>query len=96
MSRLTPAHSGSMTITTPQTWWTTPQTPHKFSWSGFSFALVLKGNDRNSSISPELYKEQAGAELGHGQFKLGLDFTLIFCRFGLVELGGGICIVGWI
>ena len=24
--------------------------------------------------------EQAGAELGQAQLKLGLDFTLIFCR----------------
>ena len=32
---------------------------------------------------------QAGAELGQAQLKLELDFTLIFCRFGLAEL------VGW-
>ena len=25
---------------------------------------------------------QAGAELGQAQLKLGLDFTLFFCRFG--------------
>ena len=35
--------------------------------------------------------EQAGAEVGQAQLMLGLDFTLIFCRFGftgysLVEL----------
>ena len=30
--------------------------------------------------------KQAGAELGNAQLKLGLDFTFIFCRFGLVEL----------
>ena len=40
-------------------------------------------------------EEQAGAELGQAQLKLGLDFILIFRRFGfswfgLVEL------VGWI
>ena len=29
---------------------------------------------------------QAGAELGQAQLKLGLDFTLTFCRFGFVEL----------
>ena len=39
--------------------------------------------------------KQAGAELGQAQHMLGLDFTLIFCRFcfsrlGLAEL------VGWI
>ena len=27
--------------------------------------------------------EQAGAELGQAQLKLGLDFTLIVCRFSL-------------
>ena len=27
--------------------------------------------------------KQAGAELGPAQIKLGLDFTLIFCRFDL-------------
>ena len=27
-------------------------------------------------------EEQAGAELGQAQLKLGLDLTLIFCRFG--------------
>ena len=27
--------------------------------------------------------KQAGGELGQPQLKLGLDFTLIFCRFGL-------------
>ena len=26
--------------------------------------------------------QQAGAELGQAQLKLGLDFTPIFCRFG--------------
>ena len=38
------------------------------------------------------YCEQAGAELGQAQLKLGFDLILIFCRFGfliigLVELG---------
>ena len=31
-------------------------------------------------------REQAGAELGQAQLKLGLDFNLTFCRFGLAEL----------
>ena len=31
--------------------------------------------------------KQAGAELGQAQYKLGLDFTLIFCRFGLSRFG---------
>ena len=31
----------------------------------------------------DLYFEQAGAELCQAQLKLGLDFTLIFCIFGL-------------
>ena len=30
---------------------------------------------------------QAGAELGQAQLKLELDFTLIFCRFGLSRFG---------
>jgi len=30
-------------------------------------------------------KKQAGAELSQAQLKLGLDFTLIFCRFGFTE-----------
>ena len=39
--------------------------------------------------------KQAGAQLGQAQLKLGLDLTLIFCKFGssrfsLVEL------IGWI
>ena len=32
--------------------------------------------------------KQAGAELGQAQLKLKLDFTLIFFRFGLIELTG--------
>ena len=30
---------------------------------------------------------QAGAELGQAQLNLGLDFSLIFCRFGLSTVG---------
>ena len=33
-----------------------------------------------------LYK-QAGTELGQAQLKLGLEFTLIFCRFGFSPFG---------
>ena len=33
-------------------------------------------------------KKQAGAELGQAQLKLELDLTLIFFRFGLIELTG--------
>ena len=32
-------------------------------------------------------EKQAGAELGQAQLKLGLDFTLIFCRFGFSRFG---------
>ena len=39
-------------------------------------------------------RKQAGAELGQAQLKLGLDFTLIFCRFGLSRFGDLAC--GWI
>ena len=38
--------------------------------------------------------KQAGAELSQAQLKLGLDFTLIFCRFGLSRFGDLAC--GWI
>ena len=31
--------------------------------------------------------KQAGAKLGQAQLKLGLDFSLFFGRFGLVEFG---------
>ena len=31
--------------------------------------------------------KQAGAELGQAQFKLGLDFILIFCKFGSSSSG---------
>ena len=39
----------------------------------------------------EKYSKQPGDKLGQSQYKLGLNFTLIFCRFsfsrfGLVEL----------
>ena len=30
-------------------------------------------------------QEQPGTELGQAQLKLGLDFTLIFCRFGFTR-----------
>ena len=33
------------------------------------------------------YQEQAGAELGQAQYKLGLKFFLIFCRFGFSRFG---------
>ena len=32
--------------------------------------------------------KQAGAELGQAQLKLELDLTLIFFRFGFIELTG--------
>ena len=42
--------------------------------------------------------KQAGAELGQAQFKLELDFTLIFFRFCLIELVGITAVSGslWI
>ena len=39
--------------------------------------------------------KQAGAELGQAHLKLGLNFTLIFCRFGF-STSGLIVLVGWI
>ena len=44
--------------------------------------LVLKGDPGGRKKK----RKQAGAELGQAQLKLGLDFTLFFGRFGLVEL----------
>ena len=41
-------------------------------------------------------KRQAGAELGQTQYKHGLDFNLLFCRFSLVELVRQIEFVGLI
>ena len=42
---------------------------------------------RNCNTAPLQHSnKQAGAELGQAQLKLGLDLTLIFYRFGLVEL----------
>ena len=43
------------------------------------FSLYLQG------VMKECAKnvQQAGAELGQAQLQLGLDFTHIFCRFGL-------------
>ena len=45
----------------------------------------------NFSILTDGKSKQAGTELGVAQLKLGLDFTLIICRFGfspfeLIEL----------
>ena len=41
----------------------------------------LKQNQGYNTI-----KRQAGTELGQAQLKLGLDFTLIFCRIGFSPL----------
>ena len=40
-------------------------------------------------ISNYVCKELAGTELGQAQLKLELYYTLIFCRFGFIELAGG-------
>ena len=62
-----------------------------------------KGTLCLSVCTPDLQKViriienvQAGAELGQAQNKLGLDLTLIFCRFGLVELVGRFSFIGLI
>ena len=34
----------------------------------------------------DIEKEQAGTELGQAQLKLGLDFSLIICKFGFSHL----------
>ena len=46
-----------------------------------SYSLSRKCWTLEKLISEHIV-EQAGTELGQAQLKLGLDFTLIFCRFG--------------
>ena len=41
----------------------------------------------NAACSRQKKKEQAGTELGQSQLKLGLDCTVIFCRFGFSSFG---------
>ena len=47
--------------------------------------VIRKGEIR---LLGRVQKKQAGAELGQAQLKLGLDFTLIFCRSGSIVLVG--------
>ena len=42
--------------------------------------MSIESDNRSTEIE---LTEQTGAELGQAQLKLGLDFTLIFFRFGL-------------
>ena len=51
---------------------------HQIHWLNMRYCRVHK------------YHEQARAELGQAQLKLGLDFTLIFRRFGFIEWVWGI------
>ena len=60
----------------------------------------LRGAIRNKQEpvqSNDMLKEteQAGAELGQAQLKLGFDFTLIFCKFGSSTFGL-VKLFGWI
>ena len=47
------------------------------------------------NFKEQLKKQQAGAELGQAQLMLGMDYTLIFCRFRFSRLGLAE-LVGWI
>ena len=47
----------------------------------------LKKSKRTSCEDFNKLLKQAGAELGQAQLKLGLDFTLIICRFGFSPFG---------
>ena len=49
----------------------------------FGYCLKLQGP---LPPTPRVVWTEAGSELGQAQCKLGLNFTLIFFRFGLVEL----------
>ena len=57
--------------------------------------MSIKSDNRSTEIE---LTEQTGAELGQAQLKLGLDFTLIFFRFCLIELVGITAVSGslWI
>ena len=39
------------------------------------------------ATSGDFVDKQAGTELGQAQLKLGLDCTVIFCRFGFSSFG---------
>ena len=49
--------------------------------------LAQESQKALSEVTQEI-KKQAGTELGQAQLKLELYYTLIFCRFGLIELTG--------
>ena len=51
-------------------------------WDRKKLALEYGLKERNKKRL-----RQAGTELGQAQLKLGLDFTLIFCRFGFSPFG---------
>ena len=61
-----------------------------FDLSNFLIVFLLQ----NRVVGTERRGKQAGSELGQAQLKLGLDFTLIFFRFGLSRFGHLVC--GWI
>ena len=58
-------------------------------WLEYSHAELKKLTAADELAHPTTMtklEEQAGTELGQAQLELELDFSLIFCRFGLIEL----------
>ena len=45
---------------------------------------MLKSSEKSDTKQE---RKQAGTELGQAQLKVGLDFILIFCRFGFSKFG---------
>ena len=64
-----------------------------FGLFGSSIDFVLTLNHKSFELAHETHcssiktLKQAEAEMGKVQLKLGLDFTLIFCRIGLSRFG---------
>ena len=57
----------------------------------FYLSLIKAGMSNKNTIysrARDKIEKQAGTELGQAQLKLELYYTLIFFRFGLIELTG--------
>ena len=50
--------------------------------------MIFRSASSSRNRMGEKKLKQAGTELGQAQLKLELHYTLIFCRFGLIELTG--------
>ena len=63
-------------------------TDHSNTLSYTDHSNTLSYTDHSNTLSyTDNSNKQAGAELAQAQLKLGLDFTLIFCRFALSRFG---------